>query len=527
MLGNATGVLKVNADQSILAKDVTGAPAFSGVVHRPRSVAEVQALVLEARRRKIALHPTSTGLNWGYGHMPQAGSDIELMDLSGLDRILNADQISVSNPVAVIEPGVTQGQLSDFLLRHHPGLFFNVTGSARNSSIVGNALDRGVGYLGPRRDDLFGMELVTGAGTVLSTGFRRLGDASPLAHCHPFGLGPMLDGLFFQGNFGVVTSACFKLLPRPAKQVAVSLALLNERDLPRFIDLLAGLKREKVMGSVTHIGNRARTRSSLMYGIVQYLETQGGLSGGELTREADRVLALVAPDQWTSLGGIAGTAKQVKAAMDEVRSRMGEVARVMFIDDFKLDLGYAVLNRFRFIPWAKANAAAISAIRPLHGLAAGIPTDAAIDNLLWRFGRSDLPAERLAESNCGMLFISPALPMDGAFVARLVARMTEIAAGFAHDLYVTVNIETDNSMVAVTNLLFDRADPAAVERAHRCAGALHAEVKAQGLEVYRARVDMMPEVVSADSDYWKVIRQLKAVFDPDNIISPGRYNFQN
>ena len=57
-----------------------------------------------------------------------------------------------------------------------------------------------------------------------------------------------------------------------------------------------------------------------------------------------------------------------------------------------LALGYKLMHGLRFMPWARANAAAIAAIRPLHGLAEGIPTDAAIDNLLWRFGRSDLPA---------------------------------------------------------------------------------------------------------------------------------------
>jgi 4-cresol dehydrogenase (hydroxylating) len=493
-------------------------------VKRPLSREQVLETVQQARAARVPLHPVSTGLNWGYGSAAAPHPACTLLDLSGMNEILNAEAISVSNPVAVIQPGVTQGQLADFLCARCPELTFNVTGSARETSIIGNCLDRGVGYLGPRRDDLFGLEVVTGAGQVLRTGFRRLGEDSPLAHCHPFGLGPMLDGLFFQGNFGIVTSACFRLKPRPACQVGVSIALKSEADLPRFIDALAGLKREGVMGSVTHIGNKARTRASLMYGISMYLASNFKLHGAALELAATRALDAVAPYEWTSLGGLSGSARQVSAALAEVKSRLRGLGRVTVIDSAKLDLGYRVLHCLRFLPWARANAAAISAIRPLHGLATGEPTDAAIDNLLWKFGRADLPAQRLDDSNCGVLFISPALPMNGEFVRAVTNGMKSLAREHGHDLYMTLNIETESSMVAVTNLLFDRSDAEAVGKAKRCADALHRFIRSRGLEVYRARVDMMGDVVDPASEYWQTVRALKSVLDPDNIISPGRYN---
>ena len=165
--------------------------------HEPENIDAVQRLVRAARASKVPLYPISRGLNWGYGSRSPVVAGSELVNLGRMNRILNADQISLANPVAVIEPGVTQGQLYDFLAQHCPQLTFNVTGSSRETSILGNALDRGVGYFGPRREDLFGLEVVCGSGQVLRTGFRRLGEQSPLAHSHPYGLGPMLDGLFF------------------------------------------------------------------------------------------------------------------------------------------------------------------------------------------------------------------------------------------------------------------------------------------------------------------------------------------
>jgi 4-cresol dehydrogenase (hydroxylating) len=492
---------------------------------RPLSVEDVQECVERARRDGRPLYPISTGLNWGYGSAtpPQPGG--VLLDLSGMNRIHNADEISTANPVAVIGPGVTQGQLREFLRLNHPDLMFNVTGSSVETSILGNALDRGVGYLGPRREDVFGLEIVTGRGVLLKTGFRRLGETSPLAYTHPYGLGPMLDGIFFQGNFGIVTSACVKLVPRPARSVAVSLSLRNQHQLAELLDGLAMLKRSGVMTGVTHVGNQARTRASMMSGISAYLSQSCGLSGDALEAEAGRALAVVAPYEWTSLGGIAGSAAQVRAALAEVRRMLGGVAKLTVVDNDKLSIGYRLLHPLRRVwPWARANAAAISAIRPLHGLADGIPTDAAISNLLWKFGRAETAARELDKSRCGLIYINPALPMDGAAVAQVVDGMKAVSNQFGHELYITLNIETTTSMVAVSNLIFDRADSAAVANAQACAGALWQYLRDAGLEVYRARSDMMEDVVDERDPFWRTAWELKSVFDPDNVIAPGRYN---
>jgi len=493
-------------------------------MHQPRTVEQVVALVAAARREKTPLYPVSTGLNFGYGGKSPVLPGCALVDLSRMNKILNAGAISLANPVAVIEPGVTQQQLHEYLQQHCPELTFNVTGSARATSILGNALDRGVGYFGPRKEDVFGLEVVCGSGKVLQTGFRRLGEQSPLAHSHPYGVGPMLDGLFFQGNFGIVTSACFRLLPRRPCQVALSLSLRDPSQLPVFIDHLAALKREGFIESVTHIGNQARTHATLMHGITRYLKQHTTLDDAALSLEAKAVLRAIAPGEWSSLGAVTGTAAQVKASMAEIRRRMKPLAKVTEVTDDKLKRGYGLLHALRFWAPARARAAAISAIRPLHALALGVPTDAAIDNLLWLADAAHLPAADLDQSNCGLLFINPALPLNGAFVAATITELEAVAQAHGHKLYMTLNIETATSLVAVINLLFDRSDAAAQARAHQCADALLERIRGLGLEVYRARADMMAGMVAAQAGYWETVRALKGELDPDNIIAPGRYN---
>ncbi len=510
------------------SNNITGRATNISGQCRPANVRAVIKLVREARISGTPLYPISTGLNFGYGGKSPTAPGTLLVDLGALDSIhISVDKTSGRVlPVAVIGPGVTQGQLYEYLEKHHPQFTFNVTGSARATSIIGNALDRGVGYFGPRKEDLFGLAVVCGNGKLLRTGFRRL-KRSPLGTSHPYGLGPMLDGLFFQSNFGIVVSACFRLTLKRPKQVALSLSLTNADDLPAFIDVLADCKRDGLIESVTHVANRARTHATLSYGVTCYLEQECGYSPQRARDEAEAVMDLVAPGEWASLGAITGTEAQVRANLAEVRVRMAKMARVKVITHKLLDSAYAVLHPLRFLPFARANAAAIAAIRPLHTLALGVPTDAAIENLLWKFGRTDLKAAQLDQSNCGLLFINPALPLDGAFVAHFIDEMKKTAALHGHEtLYITINIETPTSLVAVINVLFDRSSLEELRQAHFCADRLLEKIHAMGLEVYRARSDMMRAIVKRDPGYWATVHALMRQLDPDNIIAPGRYDMQ-
>lgn len=490
----------------------------------PTSVEDVVQIVKAAAASRRPLYPISTGWNWGYGDdkPPVAGCDI--VCLSRMDRIRNADAISTSHPVALIEPGVTQGMLQTFLAERAPGLSFNVTGAPRGTSVLGNALDRGVGYLGPRADDLFSLEIVTGTGQVIHTGFRRLGEDSPLAHCHPWGLGPRLDGLFFQGNFGIVTSGCLKLVVRRPREVALSIRLKRTEDLARFIDEMCALKREGVLSAVAHIGNAARSASTLDKGITTYLAERCGIKAPQLEREVADALAVAVAGDWNGLCSVSGNAAEMRAKVSEVRQRLRGIASVMVVTRERLALAFKLLDTLRAWRFARVRAAAVDTVRPLLGLAVGIPTDAPTENLLKAAGQPGLPLSEFTQSRAGLLYVSPALPMDGRFAESVVKEMVAIAAAHQHALYVTVNVETPTSLVAVTNLLFDKGDPEQVERAHRCKQALQQAIHARGLEIYRCHSQDMAGVVDAADPHWQLLRSFKQVLDPADVVAPGRYN---
>ncbi|MFC4335913.1 FAD-binding oxidoreductase [Salininema proteolyticum] len=155
----------------------------------------------------LRVHPYSTGFNWGLGSKEPARDDVAALDLSGLDRVrdLNAER-----GWAVVEPGVTQGVLSTML--EGTDRMANVTVASAHTSFLGNALDRGVGLRSQRTEDVLGLEVVLPDGRTVRVGWwPGTSTASP----YPHGLGPSTLGLFAQSDYGIVTAAAIRLLPRP------------------------------------------------------------------------------------------------------------------------------------------------------------------------------------------------------------------------------------------------------------------------------------------------------------------------
>ena len=89
-----------------------------------------------AQQHKVPVHPISTGHNWGYGTALPPGNGCVLIDLGGLQKILHFDP---EFGVVTVEPGVTQGMLSDFLDAGQHSFLVPVTGAGPTCSLLSNA----------------------------------------------------------------------------------------------------------------------------------------------------------------------------------------------------------------------------------------------------------------------------------------------------------------------------------------------------------------------------------------------------
>ena len=485
----------------------------------PVSTEEIQSIVHIAREAGISLYPISRGKNWGYGDACAVTDGQVIVDLSRMNRIVEVNQ---DLAYAVIEPGVTQQQLYDYLEEHNIPQWFDCTGSGPDASIVGNTLERGFGHT-PYGDHFYnscGMEVVLGDGRILRTGYGHYHEAKA-THVFKWALGPYLDGLFTQSSLGIVTSLGIWLMPKPECFNMFFLSMPSDNDLPRMIDALRPLKLSGQIKSLVHIGNDLRIISSFQRYPWQAANGQTPLP--EFLRRSMRKRGGFGA--WNISGGIYGTAGEVRQLRKEIRKALRPLGRVRFVGPTTLTLAQKISQFLDKRGWGKDWQIMLGSLVKVGGLLQGRPTDAFLYGTLWRMGgREDPPTLDPLENNVGIMWISPIMPMIGSAAQDLVSRISPIFLKHGFEPLITVSLITERAMVAVTTIAYDRASAQETEKARLCYDELFGEIMRMGYAPYRASIASMAHLATGSEVFWDVVHGLKRVLDPDEIISPGRYD---
>jgi len=488
---------------------------------RPSSASEVQDIVRIAGRFSIPLYPVSGGKNWGLGSMLPVRDDAVIVDLGRMNSIR---EINVRHHYAVVEPGVTQRQLVERIREEKMPLILNVTGSAADTSLIGNAMERGVGYFASRADGLSGLEVVLGNGEIIRTGFGHFPGARTTHLCR-HGIGPSLDGLFQESNFGIVTAAGFDLMPESEAHAVVIARIAAEEDLSRFIERWADLRRQGIIRSVVHVANRQRTEIVLAPLLAEQLYDHADWNDPEIKKRVDRVISDEGFGPWSAVGGILGTKGQVREAQKEIRRAFRGLAETIFLNDWKVSAAKRLGHLLNFIPFVKKKEAMLLAVEPLYGLARGTPSDAPMKSAFWPVGETQKsPDQNPDHSHSGMLFCVPVLPAEGNVARETVAEVERTYEKYGFTPYITLNLVDDRSVEAVINLAFDRNNAEQVSAAHRCNDELTESFIKQGLIPYRMGIQSMGMILDEQDPYWRTVRELKKALDPKGIVAPGRYN---
>ena len=203
----------------------------------PDRVEQVQEVVKVANQYKIPIYPVSTGRNLGYGGAAPNYSGSVVLDLKRMNRILD---VSERNASCLVEPGVSYFDLVRHIEEKGYKLLVDVPDPGWGSPI-GNALDHGAGYTMALYRNHFdahcGMEVVLANGDLLRTGMGAL-PGSQTWQQFKFGVGPWIDGIFSQSNFGVVTKMGFWLMPMPDAYLSGTVSVSKREDLIPLVDTL-------------------------------------------------------------------------------------------------------------------------------------------------------------------------------------------------------------------------------------------------------------------------------------------------
>jgi hypothetical protein len=149
-----------------------------------------------------------------------------------MNRII---EINEDNRYAIIEPGVTNGELWAYMAKYHPAWVPPIAdGAPPAATVLGDGIDRGFSLvtssMGPQGEIFMGAEVVVPNGDILNYGSMALNGAKPF---YRWGLGPELFSTLMgsQGTMGVVTKGIVKIFPHPHFKTVRAWSMGNPWDM--------------------------------------------------------------------------------------------------------------------------------------------------------------------------------------------------------------------------------------------------------------------------------------------------------
>lgn len=499
----------------------------------PGSVAEIQAVLRLANEKRFSVWPCGKGKNWGYGSATPARSGGAVMVLERMNRILE-----VNEPLAyaVIEPGVTYRQLHAHLQAHGHRLWTDCTDGPADGSVVGNALERGIGETpyGDHFENICGVEALLADGTLVRSGGGSVAD-NKTWNVHKWGVGPYLEGLFSQSNFGVVTKIGLWLMPAPERFVSCLFELNREEDFPQLIDALrrlafAGALRSKVhlINDVTTFGVVAKNPRDLLEGAPCLTDER---------RAALRKKFNIAP--WTFAAGLYGTGAQVRAAKALIRRELGALGRLWFIGDtLNRWIGHAVefikkrppavAHRLSMLLFRKPLPCA-AALPEMHAIEQGRPSDYFVKHAYMKRHGAKPPDNDIdpARDGCGGIWAGPVAPLEGHAVAGLVEHCRALARQRQLDINFALMVSNPRSVILLTSLFYDKRDADETRRVLALYNEIADSTQALGHQQYRTSTAFMGRIFRTAPEFLDLARRLKTALDPNGVLAPGKYGIDS
>ena len=492
-----------------------------GAVLLPDSVEQVQEIVRIAGEHKTPLYPISTGKNWGYGSANPAVDGSVIVELSRMNRIIELDE---ELGTVTVEPGVTQGQLYEYLKERNLSFYAPITGSSPDCSLIGNALERGFGIV-PIADHFMGvnsLHAVLPDGSLYKPLMEQMGGHQS-QRIHKWGLGPYLDGLFSQGNAGIVTQATIQLAPNYQGVMAFAFRILDEASLLKLIDASRELQ----------------SRSGLTYGNIKFFNSRYLMAANGIVPENIAPAGLMSPDilaamekkhrldAWTGVGAVYGDPVLMRSAKKLIRNSLGAHSKqLIFATESRVKKLEAIS---RFMPSKVASQ--VSGLRKFLNYQHGIPSEDALQAAYWKSGslpsdKGNIPCNRHpAHDRCGVMWYVPAIPFSRGVVADYIAMVETTCT--EHGIEPVSNFTNCNHacLYGLVMLLFDKE--VQLEAAAACRKKLVERGRDEfGILPYRMNIDEVDQHIDQlpSQGARQLMSDIKQSIDPNHIIAPGRYS---
>ena len=447
----------------------------------PETLQEVQGVMQIANDHRLPVFPIARGKNLGYGGTAPVMEGSIVLDLSRMKAIEFDEEMGT----VLVEPGVGFYDLYDYIQQRNLPYWLSVPANSWGS-VMGNALDRGVGYTpyGEHTRNICGLEVVLANSEVVRTGMGASANA-PTWQLYPFGFGPGWDQMFVQSNFGVVTKMGMWLMPAPESLIGIDCEFDRPEDLKAMVDAIGPLRRERILQQSPSIGNWMRA-AAILTTRDEWTDQPGALSDDVIDAIRRRF-----DIGWWGVGlRLYGREDVNRAALGHLRTAMGNAGPMKMVES-----EWRQGDPMQYSTWT------------------GTPVTFAMQNVNWYGGRG------------GHIGFSPVLPQDGdaalAQFARTYARYQEYGMDYQGSFAFG-----ERHLTNVNAMVFNKDDPDQMGRIDPFFRQLVADAKEHGYCEYRTHLDYM-DLVSMSYDFGngalnRMNETVKDALDPHGIIAPGK-----
>ena len=461
--------------------DLRGEHVPSGAV-APANVEQVQAILAVANRYRLPLWPVSTGHNMGYGMATPASSGQMILDLKRMNRILDFD---AELGTILVEPGVTYQQIHDYIEEHDLPYWIDVPTVGPIVSMVGNTLERGVGYT-PYGDHFFmqcGMEVVLADGSILRTGMGSIENGNTW-QAFKWGYGPYLDGLFTQSNFGVVVKLGMWLMPRPPVYKPFVVRSANFEDVAAITNAVRPFRMNNLIPNGVLI-------MGALYQLAMFKRRSDVWQGSEpIPRDALKAeAARNGLGMWNTYFALYGT-DEIIGAVEPILRGAFEAAGGEVLTDAEMNGN----------PWFEHHKTLMRGGMSLEEI-----------GLIRWWGR-----------NGGAVAFAPVAPAKGDQTMAQSELATEIMNKWGFD-YAPAYAVGGRELHHIIFLMFDKGSDESAARAEQCINEMITRFGERGWAAYRSAVSTMDQVAQQYGQTNREVNaRLKQAFDPNHIIAPGK-----
>ncbi|WP_057785924.1 FAD-binding oxidoreductase [Alishewanella sp. WH16-1] len=526
--------LSADAEIVVAAKELQsyrynceGNPDNVHLVVKVKTESDILALLALARElaqseQAFQVFPISTGRNWGYNSATPNRPAV-ILDLGALNKIRVID---ANLGLFAVQPGVTQQQLRDFLDQQQLAFMVPVTGAGPSCSILANALERGYGIT-PYTDH-FGavtaMRAILADGSIVQSAVAELDQSAEqlIDHTYKYGVGPYLDGLWTQSNLAIVSELTLRLKAQPQAFEAFYIQFQHDTDFEVAQQIVFQILRdlEGVVGSV-NIMDRRRVAAMMA-------DNPNGRAAHQVM--SDSQVARIAKDYdipaWTIAGTLYGRSKVVLAAAKEVKLLIaGRASKVLFSSSLLIKAGKLAVKLFPSLLAKPAKM--LASLDAGIDIMRGIPNQVALPLAYWR-NPTTIPDRNRplnpATDNCGLLWYAPLVPMRAVAMRDYINHIRSVCPRYGIEPMITFTNLRHDMVDSTIPIVFNRNDPVAMQQAKACLHELVSIGLTKGWVPYRLNLEQQAELISDKAMFWQVVKKLKLVLDPNNIISPGRYS---